>query len=399
MNSPLLWLRHALRGWGWLHTSMGLLLGTLALFNMGALLLYSGSFNAHRAWVYNVLEFGLPGVLALRMADAAVAGGARRWLAYSVAVVVVICTGVWVIGPLLYPLLGGETEWGLRQDVMLALNLALPFSVGTVAYAHWRQGSDRLLRLQNAEVARATEERLLQSARLLALQARVEPQLLFDTLGRVRDASSPSPHSSAAVPADTPAKDGAGQLLDDLCALLRALQPAAGATASTLAREWALVQAYARVAAMPALLPPRLQWVDQPLHVEQRPVSATDLSGYAPAARLAPLLLLPALRSLVGDAPQDPWRLLAVAAAGRLRISIQPLVPTLASGVALAALDVNTLRSRAQAVHGPDASVAVQVNVDPHTPTACVIDLALSFEPAPPDEPTNPYVTHPSPDR
>jgi hypothetical protein len=354
---PLFWLRETLREWGWMHTGMGLLLGSLALFNMGALLFYSNEFAFQRAWLYNVLEFGIPGVLALRVADRASADGVPRVLAYGVAVVGVIAAGVWVIGPLMFPLIGGEADWNSANDVILAFSLLLPLSLGTVAYAHWRRGSDTLQRLQNAEAARAREEQSLQSARLLALQARVEPQFLFDTLKhvmhRVGDGDSDSDGDGPG-----PSMPAAEQLLADLSALLRAMQLAVGATASTVERELALVQAYARAADAPALQAPRLH-----LH------SDAD----AASARLAPMLLLPTLRQLVGDAPAGAWRVQVSAPAPRLHIHIRPKAPDRATTVALNALDISALQARAHAVHGPDASLLAQAGSTP----GLLIDLPL----------------------
>ncbi len=356
-SKPSAWLRDTVREWGWSHTAMGMLLGSLALFNMGALLFYSGEFNFFRAWVYNVLEFGMPGVLAMRMADRAAADGVPRVLAYGVGLVSVIVLGIWVIGPLLFPLIGGEADWNSRNDVMLAFSLLLPLSLCTVAYAHWRRGSETLMRVQGAEVARAREEQLLQSARLLALQARVEPQLLFDTLQRVRE------RIDIDIVASTQAAE---HLLVDLSALLRALQPAVGATASTVERELALVQAYARAADAPALLPPRLQ-----LHAE--PSAAT--------ARLVPMVLLPALRSLVGDAPAGAWRVHASTAGTRLHIRISPSAPDWTTQVAMNSLSLAALQGRAHAVHGPDAQLQIQMGDDP----SLLMDLPLAD-----DEPTRP---------
>jgi hypothetical protein len=363
---PLFWLRETVREWGWMHTGMGLLLGSLALFNMGALLFYSNEFAFQRAWVYNVFEFGLPGVLALRVADRATADGVPRVLAYGVAVVGVIATGVWVIGPLMFPLIGGDADWNAANDVILAFSLLLPLSLGTVAYAHWRRGSDTLQRLQNAESARAREEQALQSARLLALQARVEPQFLFDTLKRVmhrvgdgKNESEGENEGESEGAGVGPSQPGAEQLLADLSALLRAMQPAVGATASTVERELALVQAYARAADAAALQAPRLQ-----LH------SDAD----AATARLAPMLLLPTLRQLVGDAPAGAWRVQASAAASRLHIHIQPKAPDWATTVALNALDISALQARAHAVHGPDARLVAQAGTSP----GLWIDLPLT---------------------
>ncbi len=356
------WIHETLAEWGWAHTGMGLLLGTLMLFNMGTLLFNLGNFHLPRAWFYNVCEFGLPGVLALRVADRAVADGVPRIVAYGLAVATVIVAGVWVVGPLLFPLVGGEPGWGPAQDVMLALNLLLPLGLATVAYAQWRSGADTLQRLNAAQVGRAREEQTLQSARLLALQARVEPQFLFDTLNRVRDGIDPAGRATAT----------AEQLLTDLIALLRAMQPAVGATASTVARELALVQAYARAAHTPALLPPRL---------------LLQASPEAAQARLAPLLVLPALRSLAGDAPAGDWALHADTRPGRgeprLHLRLLPRQPNWTTRVALNAIALGPLRERALAVHGDTARISLDGEAQP----SLLFDLPLQHEP------------HPSPDR
>jgi Histidine kinase len=348
---PLCWLRDSLREWGWAHTGIGLLLGSLALFNMGQLVFYSGSFNFPRAWLYNVIEFGLPGVLWMRVADRAAAAGVPRVPAYGAAVLLVITMGVWVIGPLMFPLIGGEADWTARNDIMLSFSLLLPATLGTVAYAHWRRGSETLQRVQAAEVARAREDQLLQSARLLALQARVEPQFLFDTLQRVRDEINTVPIA-------------AEQRLADLSALLRAMQPAVGATASTVEREWGLVQAYARAADAPALQPPRLSFQAEAL---------------AAQARLAPLLLLPALRQLVGDAPAGQWRVQAGVQQQRLHITVSAAAPDWTTRVALQSLDTAALQGRLHAVHGIDARLSL---ADEAT-SSILIDLPLAH-----DEPT-----------
>lgn len=325
------WFGATLREWGWRHTAIGLLVGSLALFNMGGALFFGLDFPWLRSWIYNVFEFGLPYVFAVRVADRAVADGASRLLAYATAVVLVIVTGVWVIGPLMFPLIGGDPDWGLRQDLLLACSLMLPFSIATVAYAHWRREQDTLQRVHAAEMARVRQEQLVQSARLLALQARVEPQFLFDALQRVR-----SLIDTSALAAE--------RLLTDLIALLRAMQPVAGATASTVAREFALVEAYARASESPALTPPRLglEAVDDALQ-----------------ARLAPLVLLPALRRLAGDAPDARWQVGAMRIDDRLRMVIAPGADLPAATTALAAFDTASLHQRLVAVHGPQAKLAV----------------------------------------
>jgi Histidine kinase len=342
MTRLLGWARETAREWGWLHTAWGVVVGSVAVFNMGEAAVGIGSFDLGIAWLFNVLQFGMPYVFALRVADRAVAAGVSRGLAYAGVVLLVLPAGVWVFGPLLSPVLGGVPDLPLRFDFGLALTRLLPFTVGTLAYAHWRRERDTLLRLRGAEVERARQQQRVQSARLLALQARVEPQFLFDTLRRVRDQIGS-------------ADAAAERLLGDLIALLRAMQPAAGATASSVAREFALIEAYARANETPALQPPRLTLLAEP---EAQP------------AALAPLVLLPAVRALVGNAPDASWRLVAERRGARLTITLGATAPDAAALVALDTLDSAALAERLKAVHGPDA--AQRTDLAAHT---LLIDL------------------------
>jgi Histidine kinase len=356
---PRAWLVETLREWGWRHTGLGLLVGTLALSNMGNFLFFGPDFPWVRSWVYNIFEFGFPYVFALRVADRAVADGASRWLTYGAVAVGVVAAGVWIIGPLLYPVLGGDPNWGPANDWVLFCTLLLPYSIATVAYAHWRRGQETLERVQAAEMVRARQEQLVQSSRLLTLQARVEPQFLFDTLQRVRELIGSSAQA-------------AERLLTDLIALLRAMQPQSGATASTVDREFALVEAYGRASESRALLPPAL---------------TLATAGDASHARFAPLVLLPTLRRLAGDAPQACWQVGALRQADRLRMAIAPTASLDHARMALQAFDAAALRARLAAVHGPDAALAVDLDIK-----ATALRIDIPFQPQ--DDPHDP-----SPDR
>jgi len=329
---PARWAVDTLREWTWQHTALGLLIGALALFNMGGAVYYPPDFAYARSLTYNIVQFGLPYVFLLRVADRAVADGVGRGVAYGTATLGMIVIGVWVIGPILSPWIGGDADWNSDDDVALAIGQLLPFSLASVAYAAWRAAQDTLARTLAADMGRADQERLVQSARLLALQARVEPQFLFDTLARVRRGLDSS-------------VDAAERMLGDLIALLRAIQPQAGATSSTVQREFELVQAYARASESAALQPPRLT-----LHAEP------DVFP----ARLAPLVLLPVLRALAGDAPQAQWQVGAARVGERLRIGVTPGTAEALALTALTVLDAATYADRLRAVHGPDARLRVE---------------------------------------
>jgi len=96
----------------------------------------------------------------------------------------VIVSGMTLTGRLLAPLLGGS-GLNLMQTVGMSLQLLFPMSLAVAAYAHWRQEQRSKARLHARRLQAARVEQELRSASLLALQARVDPQQLFDGLQRI----------------------------------------------------------------------------------------------------------------------------------------------------------------------------------------------------------------------
>lgn len=324
--SPVLakqWFTEPIRTWTWRHTSMAVVVGTLAVFNMGGALFWNPDFTVLRAWVYNLFEFGFTYVYAMRVADRAVAAGTRGALAYGIGLVATIVVGVWAIGPLLFPIIGGEEGWKSSDDVALAFGLLLPGSLVTVAYAHWRATVSTRQRLQAAALVRAKRAQVTQATLLLAQQSRMEPHFLFDALKAIRARAD----SDAAAAED---------LLNALTGLLRAVQPRVEAEGSTLGRELSVVQSYARLASLMTGQAPR--WVSAVgIEVESLP--------------FAPLVLLPLLREL-DNATGSLWRIDASAHAGRLTLTLRP-----PSASVHAALDLAPFATRLVDVHGPGAHI------------------------------------------
>ncbi len=347
MNGRVATVATVLRGWSWRDTALGLLLGLVCLVYMGGPLqpgaLVGEDWSA--PLVYNVLQFGLPIVLAVRLADAAVDRGAAPRRAYALAVLAVVTGGVWLIGPALMPLLGSAPGWTVVDDLWLAVGIGTLLGVGVAGYARWRAAGQAEAQRLDAEAREAQLAQALEAARLLALQARVEPQLLFDALGRVR----------ALLARDD---DTADALLAELIALLRAMLPRSDATGSSLARELALVASYARVAGLPALQAPRLD---------------LEVSAQAAAGAFAPSLLLDLVRALAG-AGGTTWRLSGDREGERLRLALAGSPPT-GAAAAIATLDLPALAARLRAVHGGDA--LLQVVGAPGGPAATLlIDIA-----------------------
>ncbi len=252
---PLLaWTIELLRAWRWQHTGIACAIGALTLVAMGFPLNPSPERELFVPLAYNILQFGFPMVLLVQLADRAADQGAKRWLAYGSAVLAVTLVGVWPIARLLWPVLGKVPDWSFANDVWLALNTQLWHALGVAVYAAWR--GDRLAsaRAAAAERAQAEAQRQVAAARLLSLQAQVEPELLFDALTRLLALQARGEHDARVLAQ-------ADALLEDLITLLRLLLSRADAQASTLARERALVQAFGQVLDEPALLAPRLQWL------------------------------------------------------------------------------------------------------------------------------------------
>lgn len=279
---------------------------------------------------YNVLQFGVPGVLLLRVADAAV--DARRlpaWLAYAAVVPITVIGGIWFIAPRLYPLLGKADGWDRASDFALASTTLIWHALGVTVYAQLRFALQARARLQALQDAAALRDRQLAAAQLLALQTRVDPALLSERLGTIDS-------ELAAAPARGQAR------LAALIELLRALQPHLDAELSTLAREIAALRAYARLVSADAQHTERLHLVQ-----------LTD----PPDWPLAPLVLLPLVRPLLDDG-LTLWSLSLHADAGRATLRLQALGPDAArTRQAAARVPVGELRARLRAVHGDAADL------------------------------------------
>lgn len=329
----LTWCGEAIRRWGWRETGLAAAVGFLTLVAMGFPLNPSpGQRKLFEPLAYNILQFGLPMVLFVQVANRAVDAGARPWLAYGGTVLLVSVVGVWPIARLLWPILGKEDYWSTGNDFWLAFNTQLWHALGIAVYASWRRERQVRARAIAAERQQAERARELASARLLALQAQVEPKVLFDALTELQ----------RLLAADT--AERAERLLEDLIALLRLLLTRADARASTLRREQALVQAFGRVLGEAALMPPRLQW-------------RTDNDSID--AQVAPLWLPTLLRGMVQAAPpQAAWIVSAKREGERVRLLLLAEEGDLvAQRSACAAIDLAAIAARLREVHGPEVLV------------------------------------------
>jgi hypothetical protein len=214
----------------------------------------------------------------------------------------------------------GFLEW-------LLIGGAATFIVLDARRAQIEQG-----RLRRAEIERArTAKRMLES-QLQAMQARVEPQFLFNTMAQVR----------RLYDVDASLAEG---MLDDLIAYLRAAMPQMRDTTSTVAREMGLARAYLDIVKVP---------FGDRLQVE------FGMSDQSARGRMPPMMLLPLIDHAIsrqGDTspPQRTLRIASEVAAGRLRVRI---ADSASAFTAVEAGDgISSIRERLAALYGDQANL------------------------------------------
>ena len=269
------------------------------------------------------------------VADEAVSRGVPRMRAYLCAVVLGCATAAWAQWELRV-LLGWDVVatadddgwFELLQPWKVFLDYLFLSAVACFVYVNRRTARAAVLRLRTTELARERARRRTLESRLQAMQARVEPQFLFNTLAQVRELYE----QDVVV---------AGRMLDDLIAYLRAALPHLRHSSSTLAQEIALAQAYLDI--MRVSLGDRLSF-------------DIDVPDAAKRARVPPMVLLPLIdhvlvRGLQPAGAGGSIRIVTEAAAGRLRLSI------IASGFVPNGQDsgLDGIGERLHALYGDDA--------------------------------------------
>jgi hypothetical protein len=179
-------------------------------------------------------------LLGIAVADAVGPARAPRWPPYAMAAVVAAIVGS-ILLVYTEPMVGLNCCWeGPRPPDWVFVGHSLGFnlvicSLASFGYFHHRRAQHRMAALCCTQLERARLARQTFEARLQAMQARVEPQFLFNTLARVERLYETDPKF-------------ADRMLDDLIVYLRAALPQLRETASTVGREIELARAYLNVA-------------------------------------------------------------------------------------------------------------------------------------------------------
>jgi hypothetical protein len=254
--------------------------------------------------------------VAVVIADKLVERGARRGPTYALAVVCGALVGALAGWPLRealglrFSFEGRANAHDLAQFALfhrldqLLIGILLG-GLATFVHVNRRTALAARRRQHEAERARARAQRRTLESQLQALQARVEPMFLFDTLERVR----------ALYRVDAGA---AGAMLEDLIVYLRAALPHLRESTSTLDKETTLVRSWFDIVARAA------------------PDARFELAVDA-ALRGLPvpaLVLLPLVQQAVGDTAASSLRLrLRAARAGDLlRIEVSTSTAAFAGG-------------------------------------------------------------------
>ena len=249
----------------------------------------------------SLATFLVTGVL---LADASVDRGARPAIAYTLAVLIAMALGSWLqyhlrqwTGMRLWAD-AQPREVALAQPLLVFLEACLRNALVVAVYVNHRSTLQARERMHAAELARASAARRTYESRLQALQARVEPQFLFNTLGEVRRLFA------------TDAVRGIA-MLDDLIVYLRAALPHLRESTSTVGQELDLAHAWLRI--MRARTGTRAS-VD------------VDVDSDLRKAAMPPMVLLPLVDCAFGGTATNhaqPIRVSARAAHGHLLVTMR----------------------------------------------------------------------------
>ncbi|HEX9274913.1 MAG TPA: histidine kinase [Casimicrobiaceae bacterium] len=241
------------------------------------------------------------------VADELVARGAKRIPAYAWAVVIgsaVAALAQWEVHEWLHLRTRNDLpdiprEVTITQPAIMFFEYLIWGSIIVFIYVHRRTALRATARMNAAQVQRADAQRRTLESRLQALQARIEPQFLFNTLAQVRELYERDPAKG-------------GEMLGDLIVYLRAALPHLRESSSTLGQEVELASAYLNI--MQVRLGGRLAFdIDMPQAV---------LSAYMPPMILLPLLDHALAHGLASSTTGVTIRIAVHSSASKLRVEI-----------------------------------------------------------------------------
>jgi len=302
-------------------------------------------------------------LLAFVVADRLTGKDPSRRGAYALAAVVGAAVGTALalafVATMIMALFGGVRPPGIGFYLYAFLeNAVVGCAVFWVIIDRRRERQARE-RMHRAELDRIDAERRSIESDLQAMQARVEPQFLFNTLAHVKQLYESDPTRGE-------------RMLDELIAYLRAAMPKMRDTSSTVSQEIELARAYFGIVR---------QRLGEGLSFE------VDMTREVGDARMPPMMLLPLIdhaiaHSRAGARSSGSIHILASIADRKLRLDITD------TGAGFLpendGEDITGIRERLATLFGGDASLSLQRRGEGATEAL----LEFPFEPAPrrPDE-------------
>jgi hypothetical protein len=290
-------------------------------------------------------------LLALAVAASVQPVRAPRWLPFAIAAVVAtVCAGAidWLWGYIVQTLRGLEFNPTSLQVATYAWQ-ETPFrlTVSVFAMLAAMQAADvarrdralRRLQMEQARVTRATYE-----ARLTALQARVEPRFLFETLSDVEGLYDRDPGLGA-------------QVMDELIVYLRAALPTIDDTSSSLEIELVLVR----------------NWLDIMRVRSGDHLTFAVTEEAPPDARLPPMLLLPLVQHACEDGPDQTRGVFVETARAGDRIRITVIGPACAFAPSKPSAAVDAVRDRIDVLFGDTGTLLLQPVL--HDRSQAILDI------------------------
>ena len=284
-------------------------------------------------------------LLAVVVADRATGMDPDRWGAYALAVVTGAAAGgvlqtnvaIWVAHSLFPPTEDPQVAPRIGAALYIGLELVM-LGGGIVWMRNDRRRSQRArARTHAAELDRIAAQKRSIESDLQAMQARVEPQFLFNTLAQVRDL-----YREDAARGE--------RMLDELINYLRAAMPRMRDTTSTLGQEIELARAYLAIVAV---------------RLGDRLTVSIDAPAEHGGARMPPMLLLPLVDHVVRAAAAPGPRSIAIrgAAEGALiRLTVSDSADAFTAGRDDAG--IADLRERLAALFGAQARLTLGARED-----------------------------------
>jgi len=221
-------------------------------------------------------------LVAMALVESRAQGRLPGWRPYALAAAAATLIGT-ALGMIGDQLLGIEPCcWGpvVPAWAGFVAGFGLYFLVcglAVLALAHRRIALGRIAALHAVQLEHTNLVKQTHESRLQAMQARVEPQFLFNTLAQVERLYETEPNR-------------ADRMLDDLIVYLRAALPEMRKTTSTVAKEVLLARAYLNIAG---------------IRLDDRLESVIDVPDDALDLRFPPMVLLPVLDYAIGAGPVE----------------------------------------------------------------------------------------------